>query len=161
MHVRELMVHRVQTCRPDDTLNTAAKVMWDNDCGSVAVLDAQGALVGMITDRDISMAAYTQGRPLSAIRVSSAMARKVFSCKPEDTIATAEQILANHKIRRLPVIDEKGRLVGILSLNDVAREAAHERAGKGRREVSAEEVTETLAAICEPRSSRAPAAAAA
>jgi CBS domain-containing protein len=150
MNVGQLMTQNVRACHPDDTLNTAAQIMWDNDCGCVPVVDADRRVVGMLTDRDICMAAYTQGGSLRMLRVSSAMSEKVYSCKPEDTLAAAEELMREKMIRRLPVTDAQGHLVGIISLNDVAREAEGERA-RPRKDVTADEVGLTLAAICRPR----------
>jgi len=160
MNVGQLMTQNVRTCHSEDTLHTAAQIMWDNDCGCVPVTDADRRVVGMLTDRDICMAAYTQGGPLRALKVSSAMSKKLHACKPEDSLATAEEILRANQIRRLPVVDHEGRLVGIVSLNDLAREAEGERTrGAKMREVTVEEIGATLAAICTPRA-RAVAAAA-
>jgi CBS domain-containing protein len=127
--------------------------MWEGDCGCVPVVekDTDGArVIGMITDRDICMAGYTQGRPLSAIRVDSAMARQVFSCRPTDSIAEALNILRTHQVRRLPVVDNGDNVVGMLSLADFAREAVREHARKGR-EVTDTRIGEVLEAICVPR----------
>ena len=151
MKVKELMVRDVKTCFPHDTLNAAAKIMWDYDCGCVPVVDEQALLVGMITDRDLSMAAYTQGTSLTGSQVSSAMAKQVFSCHPDDDLNTAENIMRVHKIRRLPVVDAAGHLVGLISLNDIVREAERERALKGPRQVSDMEIAQTLAAVCASR----------
>ncbi len=160
MNVGQLMKHNVRACTPEDTLDAAARIMWDNDCGCVPVLDAQRRVIGMLTDRDICMAAYTQGGPLRALRVSSAMSKKVYFCKPEDTLAAAEELMRTKLIHRLPVTDADGHLVGIISLNDFAREAEHERT-QAKKEVTADEVGLTLAAICTPRLSREVATAAA
>jgi len=147
MNVGQLMTHGVKTCRPQDSLNTAAKLMWDNNCGSVGVV-AEGKVVGMLTDRDICMAAYTQGHLLSEMQISGAMSKKLFSCRPEDSLAKAEEIMRTNRIRRLPVIDADSHLVGILSLDDIAREAMRERKDKQRVEITAEEVCDTFAAVC-------------
>lgn len=147
MRIEELMSKPAITCGQDETLNTAAGLMWDHDCGAMPVVGDDGALVGLLTDRDICMAAYTQGRPLQAIPVSQAMARQVFSCHPDESIGAAESLMAEQRIRRLPVVDGEGRPVGLLSLNDVARDAASSRAGNGAQR----EVARTLAAICQPR----------
>jgi CBS-domain-containing membrane protein len=134
--------------------------MWENDCGCVPVVDAAGRVVGMLTDRDVCMAAYTQGRPLAEIPVSSAMSRSVVACGPDDTIATAEQRMRQHRVRRLAVVDDEGRIAGILSLSDIARRAHQERAGgKRRTQTSLGDVGETLGRICErPHSGEASAA---
>jgi CBS domain-containing protein len=154
MNIGQLMTHNVRACSSEDTLDTVAQIMWDNDCGCVPVVDAQRRVVGIITDRDVCMAAYTQGASLRALRVSGAMSKEVFSCKPEDTLAAAEELMRAKQIRRLPVADADGLLVGIVSLNDIAREAEHERS-QAKREVTTDEVGLTLAAICSPRSQRA------
>jgi CBS domain-containing protein len=149
MKTSDLMSTGVASCGPDDNLQRAAQLMWDNDCGIVPVLDEQGRVVGVITDRDICMAAYTRGQPLWQIPVSSAMARQVFSVRDEDGLETAEALMQRIQIRRLPVVDGDGRLKGILSLNDLAR---HARPGARRRSdgLSGDLVVKTLAAICAP-----------
>jgi CBS domain-containing protein len=152
MDVGQLMVREVETCRPLDTLNTAAKIMWEHDCGCVPVVDDDARVVGILTDRDICMAAYTQGRPLDGIPVASVMTKDVHTCKGDDPIAFAEGIMRAHKVRRLPVTDADGHLLGILSLNDIARQAVRERTRKTKKAVSAAEVADILGAICEPRS---------
>ena len=135
MKVSQLMKQAVWSCRPEDSLNAAAEIMWDNDCGCIPVCDADGRLAGMITDRDVCMAAYLQGGTLRALRVYSAMAKEVFSCRPDDTTAKAEATMRQHRIRRLPVVDDDGRLVGFLSLSDIAKKAEH-MAGRKNKEVT-------------------------
>jgi predicted transcriptional regulator len=83
MNVSQLMSRNVETCRPEDTpLAGAARKMWERDIGCLAVIDADGRVVGMITDRDICMAGYTQGRPQHEIQVAAAMSKELFSCTP-------------------------------------------------------------------------------
>ena len=152
MKVEDLMTKSVRTCRPEDSLNHAAQIMWDYDCGAVPVVssDGEGCLVGMITDRDVSMAAYTRGRTLAEIPVREVMARELQCCEPSNTVAEAELVMRRAQVRRLPVVDGSGHIVGLLSLADLAREAARERGSK-RPAVRDKEVAETLASICEPR----------
>jgi len=140
----------VRTCGRDDTVNHAARIMWEHDCGCVPVVDGEGRVIGMVTDRDVCMAAYTQGLPLWAIPVATAMSKEVHACRPDDALLVAERIMREHRVRRLPVVAADGTLAGILSLNDVAQEAAREHM-PATREVSAEGLTETLAAVCERR----------
>lgn len=147
MKVSDVMTKEVRTCRVNDTLNDAAREMWDGDCGSLPVVDDQQHVVGMITDRDVSMAAYLQGRPLREIGVASAMSRHLYVCQPKHDIGEAEAVMRDRQIRRLPVVDRDGRIAGIISLNDIAVAFDRER-GKRRKAVEAEEVAETLAAIC-------------
>ncbi len=148
--VDALMTRKVWTCRAGDRLNEAAKLMWDHDCGCTPVLNEAGRLVGILTDRDICMAAYTQNRPLAEIEVSSVMAKDIWSCAPEDTVDIAEVKMQAHQVRRLPVLDLTGELVGILSLTDLARAVAsyvHESAIG----LDAAAIETTLAAISRPR----------
>ena len=154
MNVSQIMKRNVETCRPEDSLATAAGKMWEGDIGCLPVVNAEGSVIGMITDRDISMAGYTQGRALGDIPVAVAMSRTVFSCRPNDGLIEAEEIMRAQRVRRLPVLEAGGKLAGIVSLNDLAREAEREVGRKGR-EISAQEITATLAAICEPRRSGA------
>jgi CBS domain-containing protein len=125
--------------------------MWESDCGCVPIIDVGNHVVGMLTDRDICMAAYIQGRRLNEMPVASAMSPQVFSCTPDDTVAAAEEVLRARQVRRLPVVDQSGVLVGILSMNDVAREADRERRQKGKRQITTDEVGMTLGAVCQHR----------
>jgi CBS domain-containing protein len=157
VEVEQLMTRKVTVCTDADTLNRAAQLMWESDCGCIPVIsaDGDGAVVGIITDRDIAMAAYTQGQPLAAIPVRTAMATKVIACHGEDSIIDAENLMRENGVRRLPVLDKSGHLVGILSLNDLAREAQSEAPMGKRASVAAEGVLQTLASVCKPRNARA------
>ena len=124
MKVEQIMNREVKTCRPQDSLNQAAQIMWDERCGAVPVVDDQSKPIGFLTDRDICMAAYTQGKPLIALQVEGAMARKVVCCRAEDDLDSAAQLMRQNRTRRLPVTDREGALVGLLSLDDLACEAA-------------------------------------
>jgi CBS domain-containing protein len=152
MKISRLMHGDVKCCRSEDDLDTAAQLMWDFDIGALPVVDAESRVVGMITDRDICMAAYTQGRRLRDLRVTTAMAKKVIACHPEDDVASARTLMADNQIRRLPVIDDAGRLAGILTIEDLAQGAA-EHIDDG---VSGEDVALTLATISAPRGAPAP-----
>lgn len=145
MKIENLMTRAVKTCRPDDTLARAAQIFWDQDCGVAPVVDAENRVVGMLTDRDVCMAGWMSGRPLAELRVVDSMTDRVYSCRSDDTPARALSMLRARHVRRLPVLDEEGRLVGIVSLNDLVRHAAKERAS-----VSPQEIVTTFAAVCEP-----------
>lgn len=153
MRVRELMTHDVRSCRPHQTLNEAAQAMWEADCGAVPVVDDGRRVVGMLTDRDICMAAYTQGKPLAAILVKSVMTKQVLSCRPDDELAAAERTMQQARVRRVPVVDGEGRLTGILALGDLARQAGRDKTSKARA-VSADEIAATVSAVSEPRNGR-------
>jgi CBS domain-containing protein len=143
MKVVELMVREVTACSPDDALNRAAQIMWENDCGCVPVVDRAARLVAMLTDRDICMAAYTSGRTLKDIRVSAAMSSEVFACRPDDELLDAQKMMREHQVRRIPVSDEQGRLVGILSLADIARAITSKAVTKAA-------AADTIVRICTP-----------
>lgn len=123
LSVRQIMTDAVASCSPAEPLNAAARQMWEHDCGAVPVVDA-GKLVGIITDRDICMAAYTQGRPLAAIAIQDVMARHVRVCRADDSLEHAASSMADARVRRLPVVDAEHRLVGIVSMADIARSAS-------------------------------------
>ena len=135
-------------CHVNDTLHLAAHEMWERDCGILPVLNDEGVLSGVITDRDICMAAYTQGRPLDAILVNSAMARHAIAVSPDATIAEVERLMAEHQVRRLPVVDAEGHPIGMVSLNDLAREAVQP---DSKLRHGLQKIAHTLAAICRPR----------
>jgi len=151
MNVRYLMSAEPVTCHADDSVKMAAGLMWDYDCGSLPVVDEDHRLVGIITDRDVCMATYSQGAPPHAVPVARAMAREVVSCYAEDTPRRVEDMMRTHQVRRLPVVDPDGRVVGIVSINDLAREAALLSDDPPHPGLSAAEVVETIASIGEPR----------
>jgi CBS-domain-containing membrane protein len=150
MKVDQMMSRDVKTCRTTDTLVRPSQLMWEHDIGSVPVLDDKGALVGMITDRDICMAAYTQGRRLDEIAVGAVMSQNVQTCSPTDTLETAAASMKRHQLRRLPVVSARRELVGIISLPDLSR-AAEAEPNQRTREQYINQVETTLAAVARPR----------
>jgi CBS domain-containing protein len=159
MRVEQLMTKQVRSCHPDDTLEHAAQLMWDHDCGSLPVCSGNDAsiTVGMITDRDIAMCGMFHPKPLCDMPVSEAMTRNPRTCRPADAIEDAEKIMREAQIRRLPVVDDDGRLIGMISLADLAREAARDRTMESPQ-ITETEIGDTLAAICTARSRRVAAA---
>jgi len=152
MKIKDVMTPNVRTCFMSDNLATAAQLMWDHDCGCVPVLSEDARVVGMLTDRDICMAAFFQGVPISGIKVSAVMSRQLFDCTSDDDLSAAERIMRDKKVRRLPVLNKEGRLVGLLSLSDVARYADDEHArGAGNRYVSDAEVARLAADVSKRR----------
>jgi CBS domain-containing protein len=123
--VGSIMTRNVVSCSGNDTLHRAAQIMWDRDCGAVPVVDAEGRAVGLVTDRDLCMAAYTRGRPLSAISVSSLLSGKLHTCAAATSLDDAVSRMRTERVRRLVVVDPRDqRLVGMLSLADLARHLA-------------------------------------
>lgn len=144
MRIQDIMSTPVVTCRPTETLDHAARLMWDDDCGALPVVDEEGRITGILTDRDVCMAAYTTGRALREIPVSVAMAREVFSCRPGDSVVAAERLMSAKQIRRLPVLDDDRRPLGMISLGDIARCTV-------RGDDGDQDVVRSLAEISRPR----------
>ena len=147
MRVSEVMTNPVMTCPAGSTLNAAARLMWEHDIGALPIVDFEGRLTGIATDRDISMAAYTQGKRLDEILVDTAMAKDVLVCHMNDSVDALEELMQRGQVpadRRF--VDNDRRPVGIVALNDLARLAARARKSATDRELIA-----TIAAVCEPR----------
>jgi CBS domain-containing protein len=142
------MTQPVYSCNVQDRANAAAQIMWEHDCGVVPVVDGGGRVVGVLTDRDLCMAVHFQNRPLTEIPVSGVMAHEVCTCVADDDVVDAERVMAERQIHRLPVVNEQGSLVGILSLADVARQARS--APSRQREEVATQLANTVTAISEP-----------
>jgi predicted transcriptional regulator len=151
LRVQQLMTQNVQVCGPDDTLDCVARLLWENDIGAVPVNGSTGSVIAMVTDRDVCMAAYTTGRPLSQICVHEAMSKTLATVRADRPIDDAQRIMRDCQVRRLPVLDERGSLVGVISQNDLLREAARQREAP-RKELSAVAVTATVATIGRSRS---------
>jgi len=148
MKVKTVMVRDVVTCTPDASMSSVAWTMWKGDCGFVPVVDGvTHELLGVITDRDICMAGMFEGRPLSQIAVRASMITDLVVCEPGDSLREVHALMRDYQIRRVPVVDGEGRLVGVLSLNDLALEAYSGRgpaAAKRQRDIG-----KTFAAVCE------------
>ena len=156
MRIEELMTRFPATCGLEETLNEAAWKLWINNCGCLPVIDGSRRVVGMITDRDICMAAVILGKNLQGIWVGEAMAKEVRTCGPQDSLVEAQAIMQDARVRRLPVVDESKRLVGVISLADLAREAGRKR-GARNPGISKAEIGKVLGTLCNLRrdSSRA------
>lgn len=154
MRVSELMSTPAVTCREQDTLHLAAGLMLDRDCGAIPVVDMNDSIIGMITDRDICMAAHATGRSLREIAVAEITSGNVFSVDASDTVGRAAEVMREHQVRRLPVVDIQDRIVGVISLIDIAR-AGQDEAGQDIKSVTSAVLLRTLAAIGEPPVGRA------
>jgi CBS domain-containing protein len=150
MKIKSIMNRDVATCGAEDSMSLAAKHMWERDCGVVPVVDEDtNRPVGVITDRDICMAALLGDRPLSELRVRDAMSVNVCTCELEDDLKTAHSLMREHQVRRLPVVDESGLLRGIVAMNDLFVEAYSRRGPAASRRQR--DAARTLAAISEHR----------
>src|SRR3954470_17022522 len=146
MKVKELMTDGARACTPDTSLAGAAHQMWEGDCGALPVVADGRGIVGMITDRDICMAAALNSRPVSEIPVGEIISGQVYSCSPETDIHDALKIMQQERVHRIPVVDEDGTLRGILSMNDFVLEAK-EAKGKKKVALTYGDVIETYKAI--------------
>jgi CBS domain-containing protein len=149
MKVAKLMSQGIGTSHSSDTLSDAAQIMWDRDCGCVPVVTSDGSnrLVGMITDRDVCMATHFRETAPRDLRVGDVMSTQIRAIGPSESLADAEAIMRDAQVRRLPVVDEDQRLLGLISLADLARAAALHRTSK-EPEITEAELSETLEAIC-------------
>lgn len=121
MLVREIMKTDVAACAPGDTLADVARVMRDRDCGFVPVVNSEGAVTGIVTDRDLGLAVGGSTRAAERISVLEVMSRPVISCFADENLKVVLATMGTHHVRRLPVLDKKhGHLAGIVSLDDIA-----------------------------------------
>lgn len=147
MKVQDLMTTNAITCGPNTNLATAAGLMWDNNCGSLAVTNDDGKVIGLITDRDICIAVATRQRLASEILVSEVITGEVWACAPQDGIRNLLQLMRHARVRRLPVISDDGVLQGIVSISDLVLHA-EEAQGKQKPELSLQDAIGTLKAVC-------------
>src|SRR5438046_771357 len=149
MKVQDLMVRKVVTCSPETDLAEAAWTMWEGDCGALPVVSEQ-KVVGIITDRDISMTLAGQSRPAREVRVREVLSGRLQQVRPEDDCATALELMEEHQVRRLPVVDSEQRLQGIISLNDFIVDVDKVR-GVSEDDISYLEVMGVLKAVSRHR----------
>jgi CBS domain-containing protein len=142
------MTRTVCTCRPETSLAQVAALMWDHDCGAMPVVDDMNRVMGMITDRDIAIAAATKGRRATDINVGEVMSGNVYACARDEDVKSALKTMRRERVRRLPVIGHDGKLTGILSLNDIVLRAEDSK-GRQAPEIPYDEVMSTFKAVCE------------
>lgn len=145
MKIKELMTKDVERCTPFTSLASAVEALWRRDCGVLPVVDSEGRVTGIITDRDIAIALGTRGNRAIEVTVGDAMTRAVFTCGAEDDVSAAISAMKKHRVRRVPVVDAQRHLLGIVSLHDLARAADGEN---GR--VSHTDLVDVLKAIGQP-----------
>lgn len=150
MRVSDIATLDVRSCGPDTNLAEIACIMWQQDCGIVPVVGESNTVIGVITDRDICIASATRPMHISQIPARMLMSGLAFTCKLGDDVKDALRTMARYGVRRLPVLDERGTLAGMLSLTDVilaSRDAKVAKAG----ELTWPEVIPSLDAITRPR----------
>jgi len=141
--VHEWMSRSVATVHPADSVEHAARLMAEHDVGALPVIQGNGRLIGMITDRDMVMRLLARGRDALRCRVEDAMTEDVFPVRMDEDVEAALDVMSRHRVRRVPVVDDRDCIVGMLSQADVARHARS-------RGLPSREVTETISEISEP-----------
>lgn len=155
MNVDEIMTPAVKACTLDSDLASVAMDMWNHHCGSVPVVDADGKPVGIVTDRDIAMAGALKGEPLRNIKISDVIqGHTLHCCRSEDSVQSALKTIWAESVRRLPVINDKGRLAGILSVDDIVACAERGKRGHGVPVLSYDDAMNALKAVCRPHASQ-------
>ena len=142
MKVQDVMIRNVRFCSPETNLAAAAETLWKAGCGTLPVVE-KGRVIGMITDRDIAIALGTRNVRPSAVNVRDVSMPKLFYTMTDEDIHVALRTMGAQKVRRLPVVDGKGILQGILCLDDIVL-FAEEKGG-----LTYGDIIDTLKSICE------------
>jgi CBS domain-containing protein len=142
MKVTEIMAKNPVRCWPSSSTLSAALLMQETDTGIVPVIQDPFTpiLVGVVTDRDLCLHVVAAGRDPSSTWIDACMTRDPVCCTEQDDVSRAVDLMKTHQIRRLPVVNEKHEVVGMLSLSDLVRKAG----------IEASVIAETLQSICEP-----------
>ncbi len=143
MKVRDIMTQAAVCCRPDSNLGIAVELLWIHNYGMLPVVDKNKKLTGVVTDRDICIALGTRNRLAGNLTVGEVATARVFTCKGDDDIHEALGTMADHQVRRLPVVDENGVPQGVLSMDDILLHADQDK-WKGCCELSSEEIIRSL-----------------
>ena len=142
MKIKDIMTAEPRTCSPETNLAAAAEVMLKADCGMLPVIDGEGKLVGVVTDRDMYIALATRNRLASQLTVGEVARKQVLTCEPDDDVHAALATMKQHHIRRLPVEGFERTVVGVVSMNDILLAVG------SRKAVRSDEVVDTLQEIC-------------
>ena len=132
MKISEIMSKNPRSVSPDTPVSEAAQLMKEEDVGLVPVVErvggaeTRGRLVGVVTDRDIAIRAVAEGRAVDS-PVSDVMSGGVKTCSPDDSVEDAMAMMGREQVRRIPIVDERGSLVGVVSQADVVRLAGNDR----------------------------------
>lgn len=133
--IREVMTSNPRTIAPSSTVEEAAKLMRDEDVGPIPIVD-KGTVAGILTDRDIVLRVVAEGRDPSSTTAADVASRDLVTVDPEQTLDEALRLMAKHQVRRLPVCEEDGKLVGIVAQADIALEADDRSTGELVEEIS-------------------------
>ncbi len=129
MKAREIMTKRPKCVTPDTTVREAARLMKEQDVGVLPVVDRDGSdrLVGIVTDRDIAIRHVAEGHDSSSCPVREAMTSNVRTAREDDDVDHVMDLMGKEQVRRIPVVDERGDLVGIVAQADIVRDARDEK----------------------------------
>ena len=133
--IKDVMTAGPTCCKPTDKLDSVAKLMVEHDCGEIPVCDGM-KLVGVITDRDITCRAVAAGKTPATVPVSEVMTREVHTIAPDDKVEEALALMEMKLVRRLPVVDDSGKIVGIVSQADLVAKAPMLKVARAIRSVS-------------------------
>ena len=133
--IRDIMTSNPSTVEPDKTVVDAARIMKQEDAGVVPVTE-NGRLTGMVTDRDIAIRVVAEGRDPQSTPVREVASKDLVTIDPQQDLDEALRLMAQHQVRRLPVVEEDGRLVGIVAQADVARKGDDTQTGQVVQEIS-------------------------
>lgn len=138
MRVRDVMTTDVRCCSPDTPLPEVARLMRDGDCGALPVVDQGngGRVIGMITDRDVTIRLVAKGRNPLELGAASCMSTPVVTVRADETLGNCCRMMEQRKVRRMPVVDDSGRCIGIVSQADIARNVPEARTGDLLQEIS-------------------------
>ena len=129
MKTKERMAKPVVVCHPENNLAEVAATMWQQRCGALPVIDAEGRVLSMITDRDVAIALGTRNIRASEVLVQDVAPPRVFTCQDHDDISIALHTMVSQNVRRLPVVDDHAKLVGLISIDDFLLHAEPGKAG--------------------------------
>lgn len=135
MKVREAMHEGVTWVDPSTSIGSLARMMRDEDIGSIPIGE-NDRLVGMVTDRDIVCKALANGKDISSLTARDVMSSPIVYCRADEDVGDAARIMEEHAIRRLPVINENKRMVGMLSMGDIADAASRDLTAEVMRAVA-------------------------
>lgn len=144
MKVNKIMTKTVGFCQSKDDLAKAVEIMWQNDCGVVPIVDNESKVVGIISDRDAAVAAFLKKSALEKILISDHINGEVVTCSEKDDVEKVLKKMKKHQINRLPVVDKKEKLAGIISITDILLAAGKDKSLK-------KNILKALEAIGKPR----------
>lgn len=138
MKIKECMNNNVYCLKPDNTVQDCAKLMNENHVGCVPICDNQNNLVGLVTDRDVILRSIACDKDVSTTPLSEIMSTKICCCNSDVEIKEAEDLMCKNQIRRLPIVDDNNKVIGIITLGDLAK----------NDNINTNEVSETFETIC-------------